>query len=312
MYSSQVEVVLIGLGKASWLYAEENSNLKFITHTHSLVENSNFRIIAGCDKNQKLSKSWEMKFGIKAYDNVLALPRHADLVVIAVDHANLCGTLLEALIKWPSSKFLIEKPLVSNTEDLVALESLTPAQIEQVYINFPRLFQPETHQLKSILDNYINNREGEVLKVSGFYSGGFLNTASHFLSLQKFLFGDIQITLNPENLSRGVSYTLESKNFSGSMIGIEQGASTGSFTVTGNGLKISYLEGGSKIYVGGGNNEPFEIDSTRDFYQLQVYSSLAQSWTAHSVRIASLKSQMGILDDMIRIHNEWKQLHVSN
>ncbi len=139
-----MNVLLVGLGNASWLYAEHNSSLRFITHTHAINSIGDLQLVAGCETNQELAMAWSRKFGLPVFSELSQVNFNVDLVVIAVNHAELLDVTLAAIKRWPSSKILVEKPLITSEAQLVLLQTLAEIDLERIWINFPRNFQPET------------------------------------------------------------------------------------------------------------------------------------------------------------------------
>lgn len=302
-----MNAALIGLGRAAWLYAEDRPELDLITHTHSILNDSTLRLVAGFDKNEKSSASWEAKFGIPTFRSFSDLPADLDLVIIAVNHESLCDTFFSSLTKWPSAKILVEKPLVTNEHELKRILGLSPADTMRTYINFPRLFQKETQEVKNFIEEYLDRNPYEKLSLNGTYSGGYLNTASHFLSLERFLFGRLEYSINSDSIPSGLSYNFTNHKLVGTMIGSEIGPSTANFRISGKHLTIDYLDGGKMIKVDDDKHGPIEVITSRDSYQQQVYNGLKRDWLTNSDTIASLKSQMETLETLIRIQNEWEQ-----
>jgi hypothetical protein len=52
------KVVIIGLGNATWKYAEDEPGRRYITHTWSLIEFPSIEIVAGIDLDPKTRLDW--------------------------------------------------------------------------------------------------------------------------------------------------------------------------------------------------------------------------------------------------------------
>ena len=114
----------MGLGNASWLYAEHNSSLKFITHTHAVNSIGALRLVAGVETNQELAIAWSRQFGLPVFSNLSQVNFNIDLVVIAVNHAALLEVTLASIKRWPSAKILVEKPFITSEAELKLLQTL--------------------------------------------------------------------------------------------------------------------------------------------------------------------------------------------
>ena len=139
-----MKVLLVGLGKASWLYAEHNPSLKFITHTHAINSVGDLQLIAGCEINQELAGAWSRRFRLPVFSRLSQVDISVDLVVIAVNHAELLEVALSSAKRWPSAKILVEKPFITSEAQLELIQTLRATDLERIWINFPRNFQPET------------------------------------------------------------------------------------------------------------------------------------------------------------------------
>ena len=184
LYHKSVNVLLLGLGNASWLYAERNPNHRFKTHTHSIISLPGLQLVAGCELNKELASAWSSKFELPAFSDLSQVGLDIDLVVVAVNQANLLDLTREALERWPEAKILVEKPFVVTESQLELVENFNTNDLQRVWVNFPRNFQPETDLLKRIISEHLQLGVDENLNWKGKYSGGFLNTSSHFISLK--------------------------------------------------------------------------------------------------------------------------------
>ncbi len=293
----------MGLGNASWLYAEHNSSLKFITHTHAINSIGDLQLVAGCETNQELAMAWSRKFGLPVFSELSQVNFNVDLVVIAVDHAALLDVTLAAIKRWPSSKILVEKPLITSEAQLELLQTLAEIDLERIWINFPRNFQPETAELRKLIMEHLAEGKDQRLKWNGSYSGGFLNTSSHFISLINYLFGKYHLRLISENANSAMQYSIDGTLVEGSMLEVDSIVSTGSMVISGTGFNIQYLDGGQEILVKSSIHGEFKISTTRSQYQLEVYRKLLEIWAASESNFGTLSSEMYNLRQMIYLQN---------
>lgn len=298
-YHKSVNVLLLGLGNASWLYAERNPNHRFKTHTHSIISLPGLQLVAGCELNQKLASEWSSKFGLPAYSELSQVDLEIDLVVVAVSHANLLDQTREALVRWPDAKILVEKPFVVTESQLDLVEKFNTNDLQRIWVNFPRNFQPETELLRKIISGHLQLGVDEKLNWNGNYSGGFLNTSSHFISLVNYLFGEYHLELLPGVEEFGMAYTITGPSVKGSMLEVAGPISTGSVAIFGTGFKVDYIDGGEEISVTTKEQGEFGIQSTRSTYQLEVYRRLLQIWEGSENNVGTLSSELYNLRQMI-------------
>jgi len=299
LYHKSVNVLLVGLGNASWIYAEQNPNLRFKTHTHSINFLSKLKLVAGCEVNKELASAWSAKFGLPAFSKLSQVSLDIDLVVIAVNHAKLLDLTLEALERWPDARVLVEKPFVVTETQLDLVEKLKANDLRRIWVNFPRNFQPETEVLKRLILEHLQLGVDEALNWNGKYSGGFLNTSSHFISLMNYLFGGYQLELLPGDEEFGMTYTIKGPFVKGLMLEVDGPISTGSVVVSGTGFKVDYMDGGEEILVTTKKHGEFGIQSTRSTYQLEVYRRLLQIWEGSENNLGTLSSELHNLRQII-------------
>ena len=299
LYHKSVNVLLLGLGNASWLYAERNPNHRFKTHTHSIISLPGLQLVAGCELNKELASAWSSKFELPAFSDLSQVGLDIDLVVVAVNQANLLDLTREALERWPEAKILVEKPFVVTESQLELVENFNTNDLKRVWVNFPRNFQPETDLLKRIISEHLQLGVDENLNWKGKYSGGFLNTSSHFISLINYLFGEYQLELMPGVEEFSMSYTIKGPSVKGLMLEVAGPISTGSVAISGTGFKVDYIDGGEKILVTTQEHVEFGMRSTRSTYQLEVYRRLLQIWEGSENNVGTLSSELYNLRQMI-------------
>ncbi len=141
------------------------------------------------------------------------------------------------------------------------------------------------------------------LKWNGSYSGGFLNTSSHFISLINYLFGKYRLRLISENANSAMQYSIAGTLVEGSMLEVDRIVSTGSMVISGTGFNIQYLDGGQEILVKSSIHGEFKISTTRSQYQLEVYRKLLEIWAASESNFGTLSSEMYNLRQMIYLQN---------
>ena len=258
-------------------------------------------MVAGCELNKELASAWSSKFGLPAFSDLSQVGLDIDLVVVAVDHANLLALTREALERWPNAKILVEKPFVVTESQLDLVENFDTNDLQRIWVNFPRNYQPETELLKRIISEHLQLGLDETLDWNGKYSGGFLNTSSHFISLINYLFGEYQLELMPGAEEFSMAYTIKGPSVKGLMLEVEDPISTGSVVISGTGFKVDYIDGGEEILVTTKKHGEFGMQSTRSSYQLEVYRRLLQIWEGSENNLGTLSSELYNLRQMINL-----------
>ena len=270
-----MEILIIGLGKAAWAYAQSDIAKGGITHSYSIRKVRPLAKMVGVDPSQIAREAWSGEFDSVSYPSIESVENFDcfDLIVISTPTELLCEFLLSVIRKNNRATILVEKPLVTSLFQLTQLSELPSDSKSRIYVNLPRLFQPETKVLKEMI---FQNFSFQPLQLDCHFSGGFYNTGSHFLTLLRYLLEGINFELSLKESKRYISIKsdLQSRYLVVGTLNFEEiGLSTGNFTLTSKGSELNYLDGGN-VVTGRISGEPFELNSTRSNYQEQVYIEL--------------------------------------
>ena len=270
-----MEILIIGLGKAAWAYAQSDIAKGGITHSYSIRKFCPLAIMVGVDPSQIARETWSREFDSVSYPSIESLENfdRFDLIVICTPTALLCHILLSVINKNNRATILVEKPLITTPSQYTQLSELPSDSKSRIYVNLPRLFQPETKVLKDLV---FKNFSFQPLHIDCTFSGGFYNTGSHFFSLLRYLFDEVNFELNLKDSKPyiNIKSDLQSRYLVEGTLNFEElGLSTGNFRLTSKGSELNYLDGGN-IISGRIGGEPFELNSTRSIYQEQVYIEL--------------------------------------
>lgn len=266
-----MRTLIVGLGKAAWEQDKTKLERK-TTHTYSILNYPQFSIIGGVDSNHARRISWSQEFSLPTDERLkkAVAELKPELIVVAVPIANLTEVLVEAL-NFSNAIILIEKPVASNLQDLKILETLH-LDFSRILVNLPRLFAPETVWLRDFVRSYGLNQ----VTVSGQYSGSFINTGLHFISLMDYFFE--KLLWKAESSGSGKSFEFQSSSdlVNGTfMLDASRSDSSFQFEMRSGAYRVSYLEGGSTLSVTEGSNIR-NIRTTRETYQDNVYRQIAE------------------------------------
>jgi hypothetical protein len=302
-----MNVVVVGLGRAAWLYATQGHS-KYITHTYSILNNPNFNLVAGIDTNKSVRDKWTNSIGINSYAFIEDLPSNirVDLIIICTSKENLLKVLLLTLKSYPGVKILVEKPLVTTLEDIVKIEQIESSDIDRIAVNFPRLFLPENNVIKSLLARDLADSE---LEITGNYSKGFLNTATHLIMLINNWFPGIEFKVSEYsetfNSDLGLSFNLMSETTtlsSTSRIAYNSVRSYSTFDLNINSSTswLKYINGGETIsFQNSLYNSHFSIRSSRKDYQKYIYEKIGNEEWDFIVSLSGLGTFIPIIKKII-------------
>jgi predicted dehydrogenase len=184
------KVLIIGLGQIGMGYDIDVSPTELlVTHASSFAQSDDFEIVAGIDSDQDKLERFSQRYGCPAYTTLRELPDQSiDVVVIAVPaqyHLEVCDEVLDRL---QPLAVLCEKPFTENSAEAFRVAEKASQKQIQLYVNYMRLCDPAVLMLKKQISS------GEIVapfKGMVWYSKGLFNSASHFVNLLQFWFGDV-------------------------------------------------------------------------------------------------------------------------
>lgn len=188
-----INTVLVGLGRIGMgLDLELNDPTIVATHARALNLDPDFRLLAAIDPNSAKRSEFHKKYGQEAFaavdDIPAALP--VDLVVIAVptrSHLEVFGRVVDHLT--PSFVFM-EKPVGRNLNESQQIAQLASDRGVSTYTNYLRRSDSSFQAIRDLIQS---NSLGPFSSGVCTYSGGVLNSASHFLDLLRGLFGALHV-----------------------------------------------------------------------------------------------------------------------
>jgi predicted dehydrogenase len=306
------KILLVGLGKASWGFRDgfEDLNTKsFQTHTPSILELESLRIVGGVDIQDHVAQAWGRRFNKPHFTQLPDFDfQVSDIIVISTNIVSLCKSLIEVVYKYPNPIILIEKPVVSSHSDLTLVKSLCDKDIRRILVNFPRIYQPETHLLKVEIEKLVQESGAKNLRISAEYSKGFLNTGAHLVVLLNYLFSR-EVNMTPigkvfgDGITEGFDFTLHSEDsFIEGLATYNSNfaESTFSFKVQVGEHTLYYNGGGTEVtIVNSATSTELRFESTRDVYQLEVYRYLANMKDLNSISGVRLNELIPTLGNML-------------
>ena len=154
--------------------------------------------------------------------------------------------------------------------------------MKNVLVNLPRLFAKETLELKSIFD--LKRLTG----VHGSYSGEFINTGLHFVSLLNFFFDNLQLVRLADSTNPVIEIYQNSKFLGNVSRDLSSTKSSFDLDMTFEDVHVSYSDGGEKISIISKIGTTI-IESTRPVYQLNVYRFIEDHGFEKAVKISGLE-----------------------
>jgi len=182
-------VGIAGLGNIALGYDLRKKGDSVFTHTKAFLKHPGFEIVFGIDPNEKRRSEFENYSQKPAYSSFLEVKnaeKRVDVVVIATPPTQRLGVLKDALIFQPKL-ILMEKPLADSVSEAEQICELCNNRGAALFVNYIRRCEPSVHQLKEMIRK---SEYGKFLGAYLAYSGGLFNSASHFIDLLMFWFGE--------------------------------------------------------------------------------------------------------------------------
>lgn len=287
------KVLLVGLGSAGWII-DEGSATKGKSHTYSIREFERFKILAGVEIDSEKRLQWEQAFNVETFSDIeSALDTHVfDIIVIATPINSLFNVLKKCLALSPNSRLIVEKPVISNPSDYSELVEISEKDGDRILVNLPRLLAPETALIRKEIGGWKLNG------LSGTYSGSYVNTILHVITLVQSLFPLVQVSPILRDDFIDLLFELHGSNLGIMYQNPRIGVSTFDIVFLGEEGKLSYSDGGKRItYNSAGRIN--EIPNSRSFYQRNVYDFVQLYGFSAAVQISGLQKVLPGIAQML-------------
>ncbi len=285
------KVIIIGLGKAGYLYSLKNN--KFISHAEAINLSKNFKLIAGVDSDFNKLKKFKKSYKVNTYKslNIMVKKEKFDLIVISVTTSNQFKVLKQILELTRNKIILCEKPCTENLSQIKKISNLLETKNSKCFVNFQRLYLDSSKKIKKILSKRNN------IKINVTYSSGILNSASHYISLFLNFFGNNYIVNKlkfKKKLSKDfvanftIKYPKKIINFKYKN---NYKKVHGAFEAKSKFFHLKYMSGGHKIYIKNYKSKNFKkIKPDIILSQSKVYEELYKEVNNKKSNLSSLNN----------------------
>lgn len=184
-------VAIIGLGKIGLLYDFEGGYGRPLSHTFAFVDNENFDVIAGVDKNVVISKKFlEVATSGKFYTEYEKMLDEMDIDVVSICTPPEYHLEQIRSILWKKAARVIfcEKPIVQNIKEYLELKKILK---EADCILVPNISRRFSSGLNKVAEELKNGIIGKVQKIHVRYTRGIYNTGAHLFDLLSWWVGKI-------------------------------------------------------------------------------------------------------------------------
>ncbi len=173
----KISLIVIGGGRIADSGINTNSHIPI-----SLINGYSLQGILEPDLNR--ANELEEKYACEIWGGLESLTPSLkpDLIVISSPSGTHLDYLFELSSTFPFASFLVEKPLTFSSSEVVKAKEILPTLGQNVRVNYSRNYSDDFYKLKHLLKDEVISY-AEVI-----FSGGLLNSGSHFLRLLSGLF----------------------------------------------------------------------------------------------------------------------------
>lgn len=186
------KVLIIGLGKIGMGFDfNEKNNEIALTHAQSFNNNNNYNLVGGVDLDIKKRDSFSSKFKCPSFENIknAMIALQPDIIVISTSTNMHLSNLNEVFLYGNPEIIICEKPIAYEYSDSFRFNNLCKQKGSSLFINYFRRVEPGFLKILSML------KSGEIKPPFNglcIYSKGLYNSASHFINLFEYFFGEVK------------------------------------------------------------------------------------------------------------------------
>jgi predicted dehydrogenase len=253
-----IKVLIIGLGNIAYKYDANLPNNYILTHLRAFEQHSNFSVVGVIDKSKKAIKKFTDNFNYKAFCSIRDASKilKPELIVVS-SPPNTHLKVVEEIFTFCSPKYLVcEKPLADDLKKSKKIIQICKKNKCILFINFQRNSSITSNLIKTKISN---NEFLPPYRVVMWYSRGFENTASHFITLFNSFFGKSLNSKIIDSKNSELYFKIDYKNCEAFFIPVVSDFFYNSFELI--------CKNGKLIYENGGETSSwFPIDDSKKSY----------------------------------------------
>jgi predicted dehydrogenase len=186
-----VRAAVIGCGKIGSEFADDPRVRGVYTHAGAYSAVKRVQLAGVCDvdsaRAERCARRWSVPRAFTDAHRLLAevSPEIVSVCTPDATHADV----LRAVLAAPSVRgVLAEKPLAASAAEAAELVALAEDRGIVLAVNYVRRYAAGHRNVKDAL---ASRAVGDVLSVTGIYSGGLVHNGSHWLDLARWLIGEV-------------------------------------------------------------------------------------------------------------------------
>ena len=314
-----ITVALVGLGKIGWEYDSDISSDDYVvTHSRAVSKADGFNLVGGVDISAKQRDAFSSAYDLPAFESIqnLSAQFKPDIWIVSGNTESHLQSIIEIIEFSPPRIILCEKPMGADLATAIEIMNLCKIHEIELFVNYVRRADPGVKQFSSAI---LLGEVGFPFYAHVVYSGGLLNTCSHFIDLLMSWFGPI---ITSENLSATETPSGESLDPDFKLL-FSQGVATFcahndvpysnySMTIYFQNGKLEYRSNGAMHWHGLTqhdfstrsviSNDPQVIHTEMNLYQLNIMSEIDKIFKGESFSLCTAIDALSVhkvLDEII-------------
>ena len=176
-----IKTLIIGLGKVSLTNNIKKGSLSLSSHCGSLLTKKNFKIVGAVEKKNNQIKIFKSFYNCECFHSIKTAIKKTQPNLIVISSPTNSHLKIVKEIVFNRSKnlkvILFEKPVGSGLRQINKIKKLFSNLRIKVFVNYSRDYEKAFIRLSNFFP------ESSFFEAEVSYSGGFINNASHFISL---------------------------------------------------------------------------------------------------------------------------------
>lgn len=185
-----LDVLLIGLGKIGYVYDSNGIDDKHIfTHAKAILKDSRFNLKAVVETDEVRATWFSEETNVRWFGTIEEAGQCHDRyhVVIVATPTDTHLKVIESVTKHQITRcILLEKPIAYSVNEAEMIVKLCKQNDIALFVNYMRRSDVSATKIKEMIER---SWLGETIKGVCWYSGDWLNNASHFFNLLEYWLG---------------------------------------------------------------------------------------------------------------------------
>jgi len=250
---TKIQVALIGLGQIGCRY-DLGIKSHVLTHARAISKNDAFDLVAAVEIFPTYADDFKNHYSAQVFSSINEMLNAIEpqLIVIATPTSTHVEVLEQISVSPKLKAVLCEKPISEDVVQATKIVKLFQERKIDLFLNYQRRSAGPTKDLKTLISS---KHLGTFLGGSAFYTGGYLNSASHLVDALEWVFETTAVPNKVTQLAKlesdfkvSASFKLMGKDFHLQHIDTEL-FSIFEAQLLFEKFRVRYLDGGERIFI---------------------------------------------------------------